>query len=563
MAPVWQEIRQALQVYAEPYFTALERWRQYKSHELIENRLQMLETVCSLFTQFASDQSSYTFQVVSLSSNKMCDDLFEEVIPTFGRELVAEGDRKVYELLRSTIPWLQFKLGGLYFQEQLLFLIAGVNKRTLTASNVQNRRAILEVLSTVLRIPERFAVVRISGQLVTPPNEKTMPVFFLPTEQIKSTYGRRLLEYLTKQETKNDTPVPGDIFTHAGDTRGHKPLSLKRPLEPNTTNQAHSSNQSHDSGHVSGRRNTSAADQSSESSDSNHSPPTIQVKRSRTSAPPPAPTVPSAYNLVPRIKWNTEHYSVGMRVATLRTTLSTNAPDALNAIVNNMLCSSPWSDSTCSIPPGAIELRGTVIAHAIRSEEPHEHVHRIQWADRRLEIEIYTASQLQTAVALLDRLDGWVNMHPMIGRRVAGVFYTSRPITQTVANTPYHAFTTKHSCTASVTLQNKAEGANAPLSGTPALLSPVLRQAHVPHMSSEVQMPRPKGVDRVQLGRNKVLYAGVVTKYLPASRAGGRSAQDQLYHIEWCDGDREDLEERELREALDLYAQHRTEFEAR
>lgn len=528
-------------MYGEPYFVAINRWKLYKDYDLVLNRLQLLETVCTLFTKFASEKNTYLFSVVTASPSIIMESLLPETFPTYGIELIAEGDRKVYELLRSKYACELFKLGGLYFQEQLLFLIAGVNKTVLTSSNADNRRAIIQVLNTILRLSESTGISHITCQPVSPQCASTAPVFIFPTTELNSTNGRRLLHYLTHS-------LEGSREVAAASADQHNfgsAFSLKQPLEAGTSAAAamgSSRYQSRSAGRLQGFSAKLTRVCLETGSSSSGSPPSIRVKRSRPSASPPPP---STYHLVPRIKWSTEHYSVGTGVAALRSSLVSDSSVGMNALLSRAWCTSPSSTSSSStfIPPlGATELRGTVVAHSVRTSEGlREEIYRIQWTDRTLEMEVYTATQLNSAVALLDRLEGWVSAHPMIGSLVAGLFTTTRPVTQSQngPNTPYHTFRTL--CT------------DAPAGGPQA--------ASTCSGSNKRPPAAHRRVDRLQVGRSKVLYAGVVTKYLPASRSGGRSTQDQLYHVEWCDGDRADLDQKELQEAVALYAQHKLAFE--
>ncbi len=43
MAPTWIPLCTTMQIYCEPYFTAVERWRNYSNHQLLTNRISLIE----------------------------------------------------------------------------------------------------------------------------------------------------------------------------------------------------------------------------------------------------------------------------------------------------------------------------------------------------------------------------------------------------------------------------------------------------------------------------------------------------------------------------------------
>jgi hypothetical protein len=157
--PDWIPARHAMQKYCEPYFIAVEKWRNYDSLELVQNRIQMIETALKILSELSQQNEKYRFDLVFENSHVQ---LLDEVIPSPGKEFVEGGDLVALQAVQASYQNIApqiFQRVGVFFQGNLLKPIAGWSDSVLKTSNHDTRNSAICALEKLFRVPESGGMV--------------------------------------------------------------------------------------------------------------------------------------------------------------------------------------------------------------------------------------------------------------------------------------------------------------------------------------------------------------------------------------------------------------------
>jgi len=541
MATLWIELKKAVQFFTNPFFSSMEVLKECMDTSVIKNRLQLMEAMNDLMVEYTIHNENFLFSIAT-ADGKAIDfsSLLREVKPSFGDDFVQNGDILTFDEIKKQTDPEYFRLAGLFFQEILLYGIAGFDKRTMNEVNENNRYSMLEVLGHIFRLPCDIGLVHLRVAGVKSGRRKVVQ-----PQEIRSGHGQRLYKFLTASKPSEPPPAQPNATSSSSEAampqsesetyqlRSSRSNSLTQPASTNKVTRSTSSSHSARNG----TRKRPFEDLTSPVStwpgdDLVHSHTPHRTSRgttprekivwsplpSGTSAvptphrtknpftPPPESSVTYGHARsalldvpvvdLPRLqspshgkhKWITEHSLVGTRVAGERHLPSNHASHSLHS-----------SAEESSLAP-RILCKGTIVAFAPSQEGPkhtNKGTFRVKWADPRLAKDELSLQEVQEASRMFDEIEGWTANNPSVGQRVAGIF-------------PH---------------QRKA---------------PTCARGLI-----------------VPLSRVEDVYVGRVVKYQHPSSA---RAEDQLYHVQWCDGDVEDYDQSQLQEAQNLYIAHRSKF---
>eukprot|EP01039_Chlorochromonas_danica_P014780 gene14780-17292_t len=149
--PTWTPMCKCMQVYCEPFFVAVSRWRPCGSEEIMRNRLALCETAFEIMNEDSQAPQNMEFDVA-------CEEEAElepEVMPSAGKDYIFGGDRVAYESARKLIPEDLFNRVGIFFQQNLLKGMAGNGDSYLATCNDFNRKSIIAAIEKLFRIPTK------------------------------------------------------------------------------------------------------------------------------------------------------------------------------------------------------------------------------------------------------------------------------------------------------------------------------------------------------------------------------------------------------------------------
>ncbi len=160
--PTWLPLKSYMQKYCEPFFVAVERWRNTESDNILINRVHIVDTIIDLYETFAQSQSNYIF---NLQVDQPNIPLLAEVIPTAGKEYCSNGDKKAFESSKQFVPNYLFHRIGVYFQS-LLRHMAGKNDSFLKNSNPIIRKSIENCIDKLLRLSDTSGLIHIIYKII-------------------------------------------------------------------------------------------------------------------------------------------------------------------------------------------------------------------------------------------------------------------------------------------------------------------------------------------------------------------------------------------------------------
>ncbi len=158
MPPTWIPLRTTMQIYCEPYFTAVERWRNYSNHQLLTNRISLIEIAERIFTEY-SQKKEETFEFDIVTDNPDAE-LLPETLPSVGKTYVIGGDKLAFTAAKSLVPEHLFNRIGLFFQMRLLKQIAGHSDSYLETANPLTRQSIIQAVEKLFVLPEEAGKAR-------------------------------------------------------------------------------------------------------------------------------------------------------------------------------------------------------------------------------------------------------------------------------------------------------------------------------------------------------------------------------------------------------------------
>ena len=215
MPPTWIPLCRCMQLYCEPYFRAVERWRK-EEPTIFYNRIAMIDTADKIFSEY-SQKIEETFEFDLTYDNPEVP-LLPEVIPTPGKLFVFGGDQTAFLEARRLIPEPIFNRTGLFFQNMLLKQMAGNSDAYLENANNDTRKSIIAAIEKLFRLSgeagrARFLIRFLSGEDGASTKWRTVPTLPL------SDYSKAFIEFLNeytindeaskkaakrKKESKND-----------------------------------------------------------------------------------------------------------------------------------------------------------------------------------------------------------------------------------------------------------------------------------------------------------------------------------------------------------------------
>ena len=163
-----------MQLYCEPYFTAVMRWRDYSDEGLLMNRIQLMETACLIFHNYSMNPSIYHFELICDSDPEEVS-LLPEVVSSAGKDFKLGGDKQAFEAARSFVPEAIFMKAGLFFQHNLLKAMAGWNEEKLASCNIATRRTVIECVEKLFRLSEQSGPARFVFRHMTAESDYIQP----------------------------------------------------------------------------------------------------------------------------------------------------------------------------------------------------------------------------------------------------------------------------------------------------------------------------------------------------------------------------------------------------
>eukprot|EP01040_Poterioochromonas_malhamensis_P001781 gene1781-1900_t len=557
MAPTWIPLCRTMQRYCEPYFAAVESWRNYEESTLLVNRVMLAETAYHILEEFSLQKDTYYFDLVYDTDVE----LLPEIEPTPGRTFVFGGDREAFEAARKYVPEPFFNRIGLFFQQLLLKSMAGHNDSYVQQANTTTRKSILEAIEKLFRLPESagkgkfvYSLAHTTAGQDPTTAEDLFKKFKVYSLHPLSPAGKSFVEYLiqsktgrkpyipppspvvpavtassvpphstkrdedyyssSSSESESEPELPKPVVKQVPKRRVGRPVSNPPTKKKNVYQLKDSDSDSDDDEEVKDfdeliekeqpktSKSNQVKKQSRTTKTTTKTPPTTSVTTTPTETPKkkrqskgstpsstkskstptttPTTTTPSTSATKKRaqtkpesIKWITDHFSIGTRVAAFF-----SLPTEEGGFENQLYF-------------------GTVIRYAAPSkpDKKGDQLYHIQWEDG--DEQDYDESELQKGILLYNQENQWIYQHESIGTKVAGEF--------------------------------------ALPSQYPSLTNVVRRRK-----SSNNTI-------------KKKLFIGKVTKFLPAT---SEKENDQLYHIVWEDGDEEDYYENDLIRGKELYLQY-------
>jgi hypothetical protein len=526
MASLWHGLREVIQLYGEAYFRALERWRTYTSANLVRNRIVLLEQIPALLSRYALDPTLYAIRLIDASGQSVeRDDLEQEVSPTYGWNPVPDGDRKTLQIIENSshLSQEEYHAGGVFLQAELLVQLAGVSEEIRYRSNYANRKQIHTLFHKILHLLENVGSAYIT--VVHASNPIVPTGYGYNVHQIRSAAGNELYELLShhslaqpvaqlgasspEQRSAEKRLCTGDLTDDTEVTESVAP-SFTQPflasIEPGQVAASHT------------RAPLKPPVQLSDAAPFGFRQ-GIAVKhmcdpRNYTGAAA-AKQLPFAEASLAALQEDLNVLARNRASAPITAQLDAGSHRAPPVSVvrwtakhpsvgTSVATRAPASTATAAgvEPTTAARINGTVTGYTAGDNGS---AYRVQWERAGHRPSQLSAAEFQEAAALYLRLEGWITTHPSVNRAVAGVY----PL-------------------------RKVPG------GGSSQVGAVCRNEQ-------------NEVVRIVLSKTKALYFGRVTRYLPAS---DDRAQDQLYHVQWSDGDREDFDEVQLQKALRLHEQH-------
>jgi hypothetical protein len=169
--PAWIPMKTSMQKYCEPYFTAVERWRNSRDEQIMINRLTLLDIADQILIDYSQLTTTYFFDLVFENKNV---DLLEEVQPSAGKFFIYNGDVTAFSNSKSLVPADMFNRIGLFFQSNLLRNISGRNESYLLSSNLETRKNVISVIEKIFRLPEEAGLVHFVYAEGSPHNWRTL-----------------------------------------------------------------------------------------------------------------------------------------------------------------------------------------------------------------------------------------------------------------------------------------------------------------------------------------------------------------------------------------------------
>jgi hypothetical protein len=180
-----------MQVYCEPFFSALENWRNSKEEGILHNRFRVVETIGEIFMNFSQNPVTHQFELVCQNESIQ---LLPEVYPTAGKVYKVDGDQTAFTAMAAKIDKTIFQRGGVFFQDNLLKGIAGYSEEKLKQSNLETRSTIIALVDKLLRIAEEAGDVHI---YCTKPHGHTTETIEIPLVEL-STKVSSFFQYLVE-----------------------------------------------------------------------------------------------------------------------------------------------------------------------------------------------------------------------------------------------------------------------------------------------------------------------------------------------------------------------------
>lgn len=228
MAPSWIPLCRSMQLYCEPFFSSINRWREYEDESLIHNRLALIETACQIFHMFSQNPEFHSFELICANEVPLLD----EILPTAGRDYVVGGDQIAFKAAMATQPKTLFHKGGAFFQDNLLKGMAGWSQDVLAASNIETRATIIAAVEKLFRISEEAGVARFA--YTHHPNTSSYVKRVLkehPTVNL-SQRGQQFYEYLISSRKVGFEFLPDAAMVVSADaTKKKRPRSEEKEDE--------------------------------------------------------------------------------------------------------------------------------------------------------------------------------------------------------------------------------------------------------------------------------------------------------------------------------------------
>lgn len=563
-----------MQVYCEPFFVAVNRWRTCGSEEIMRNRLALCETAFEIMNEYSQAQQNMEFDVA-------CEEEAEleaEVMPSAGKDYIFGGDRVAYEAARKLIPEDLFNRVGIFFQQNLLKGMAGNGDSYLATCNDFNRKSIIAAIEKLFRIPTKAGKAHFVKRIV---DDKTGGAKFKIHATVKistngQTFGDILLDSVKQERVQATTKKEKERSATVGKKRK-------------------------ESASTSGASSSSAATGTSSAS---------KAKKPRTQKD-------NDEDDAGNDSWTTDHHSIGTQVANyfslpggrklFRGEVVKYAPPS-RPRARDQLYHIRWEDgdeedydesqlqSAVGLFARHFAAASSPVAPSSSSSPP---------ASRRSGTRAPRTPRTPTVeVVELDEADEdeaeWSTTHPSVGTQVAAVFKVKRksviyrgrvtrycpPSSSTEHDQLYHvrwedsdsedydedelqagialfekefgaqtgagaASSSSSSAAAVITISSDSSVASPGASGGPSAM-------HVDYDTTEWTTEHPAVGSPVALffppsGRHKKLFRGIVTKFAPETAP---NARDQLYHVDFEDGDACDLEEDGFHQGIALYQLH-------
>jgi hypothetical protein len=178
MAPTWLPLCRAMQRYCEAFFAAIESWRMYDEKSLLCNRIHLVESAHKILFEYSQKQENYVFDILVEYSDVP---LLQEVTPSAGKDYVHLGDLKAFDSAKKLVPEVIFNRVGAFFQNNLLKALAGFKEDILKVSNMENRKSIVAAVEKLLRLPEDVGMAKFVFKLTTEEEFSIYPQEFIST----------------------------------------------------------------------------------------------------------------------------------------------------------------------------------------------------------------------------------------------------------------------------------------------------------------------------------------------------------------------------------------------
>lgn len=195
----WIPFRRSMQRYCEPFFAAIEIWRNYESFELLENRISLIEMAYEILNKYSQNEDTYFFDLLYDNSTVS---LLPEKFPTAGLNYKVNGDTEAYENAKKLLPQSIFNRVGVFFQTNLLKAMAGYSDSYMVTANTVSRKSILLSIEKLFRLPEEAGVGKFVFHLCN--SKETNPTICTYKGQSLSASGKAFAQFLA--ESKNVSP---------------------------------------------------------------------------------------------------------------------------------------------------------------------------------------------------------------------------------------------------------------------------------------------------------------------------------------------------------------------